>query len=272
MMKTGFRFAALGIALALVAPSMASAQTSNVKGIIVARNGATMTVKADDGTTSVITLNAATNVEQLNGALGLQHKTAPATALITGLPVSVDVAQVGSELDATAVKFKAGDLKTAQMVAAGTAQENSALQAQINQNAANEAALKDNVANINKFDTKGTATVLFATNSTALTPKGKADLNALAKQAANISNYMVSVTGFTDSTGNPKINQQLSDHRAAVVTNYLTEVANVPPFRILSPAALSQSHPVGDNETTSGRAENRRVVVNILVSKGLEGM
>jgi outer membrane protein OmpA-like peptidoglycan-associated protein len=271
-MKTGFRFATLGIALALAAPSMVAAQTTNIKGVIVARNGATMTVKAADGTTSVITLNAATNVEQLNGALGLQHKTQPATALINGLPVSVDVAQVGSELDATKIQFKAADLKTAQMVAAGTAQENAALQAQINTNAANEAALKNDVANINKFDTKGTATVLFATNSTALTPKGKEDLNALAKQAAAISNYMISVTGYTDSTGNAKINQQLSDHRAAVVTNYLTEVANVPPFRILSPAALSQSHPAADNETAAGRAENRRVVVNILVSKGLEGM
>ena len=271
-MTTAFRFAGLGIALALAVPSIAAAQTTNIKGVIVARNGATMTVKAADGTTSVITLNAATNVEQLNGAVGLLHKTAPATALINGLPVSVDVAQVGSELDATKVQFKASDLKTATMVAAGTAQENAALQAQINTNAANEAALKNDVANINKFDTKGTATVLFATNSTALTPKGKADLNALAKQAAGISNYMISVTGYTDSTGNAKINQQLSDHRAAVVTNYLTEVANVPPFRILSPAALSQSHPADSNETAAGRAENRRVVVNILVSKGLEGM
>jgi outer membrane protein OmpA-like peptidoglycan-associated protein len=105
-----------------------------------------------------------------------------------------------------------------------------------------------------------------------LTPKGKADLSALAKQAAQISNYMISVAGYTDSTGNAAYNQRLSDERAAVVTNYLTENVNVPPFRILSPAALSQSHPVGSNESSNGRAENRRVVVNILVSKGLENM
>ena len=271
-MNTAFRFAGVSIALALAVPAIVQAQTTNIKGVIVARNGATMTVKAADGTTSVITLNAATNVQQLEGAVGLRHKTAPATALIDGLPVSVDVAQVGSELDATKVQFKASDLKTAQIATAAAAQENAKLQGQISQNAANEAALKDNVANINKFDTKGTATVLFATNSTALTPKGKADLNALAKQAAGISNYMVSVTGFTDSTGNAKINQRLSDERAAVVTNYLTEVANVPPFRILAPAALAQSHPADSNETAAGRAENRRVVVNILVSKGLENM
>jgi outer membrane protein OmpA-like peptidoglycan-associated protein len=217
-------------------------------------------------------MNAATQVEQLEGALGLREQTQAATALINGLPVSVDVAQVGSELDATKIKFKASDLKTATMVQAGVAQEDANLQSQASKNAANEAALKNDVANINKFDTKGTATVLFAENSKVITPKGKADLQALAKQAANISNYMISVAGYTDSTGNAAINQRLSDERAAVVTNYLTEVANVPPFRILSPAALSQSHPVGDNESSSGRAENRRVVVNILVSKGLEGM
>jgi hypothetical protein len=141
-MKTVFRLAGVGIAFALAAPAMVAAQTTNIKGVIVARNGATMTVKAADGTASVITLNAATNVEQLDGALGLQHKTQPASALINGLPVSVDVAQVGSELDATAIKFKASDLKAAQMIAAGSAQENAALQAQISQNAANEAALR----------------------------------------------------------------------------------------------------------------------------------
>jgi outer membrane protein OmpA-like peptidoglycan-associated protein len=269
-MKTYLKMAGIGAMLALSVPAFA--QTSKIQGMIVARDGATMTVKAADGTQTVITLNAATQVEQINGALGLQHKVAPATALINGLPVSVEVAQVGNETDATKVEFKASDLKTATMVAAGTAEENAALQAQIKTNAANEAALQNRVANINKFDTKGTATVLFAENSKVITPKGKADLAALAKQAAGISNYMISVAGYTDSTGNAAYNQKLSDERAAVVTNYLTEQLNVPPFRILAPAALAQYHPAGSNETAGGRAENRRVVVNILVSKGLEGM
>lgn len=264
----------LGImgALLLTGSTMALADGTNIKGVITARDGANMTVTGQDGTKTVVTLTDSTKVQEVEGALGVRKTTEAATALIDGLPVSVDVVQNGSETDATAVKFKGSDLKTAQMVAAGTAQEDANLQGQVSVNAANEADLRNRVANMNNYTSVASTTVLFPVNGTTVSAAAQKDLLALAKTAANTKGYMVSVQGFTDSSGNAAYNQKLSDERAAAVTAFLLQAGNIKPYRMLSPAAMSMSHPVGSNETASGKAENRRVTVNVLVSKGLQGM
>jgi len=41
--------------------------------------------------------------------------------------------------------------------------------------------------------------------------------------------------------------------------------------RIVAPGAMGESNPVDSNETTSGRAENRRVDVKLLLNKGVAG-
>jgi outer membrane protein OmpA-like peptidoglycan-associated protein len=35
---------------------------------------------------------------------------------------------------------------------------------------------------------------------------------------------------------------------------------------------MSEADPLADNNTAEGKAQNRRVAVNILVSKGLDGL
>lgn len=269
--QTYLRLGVMG-ALLLAGSSMAFAAGTNIKGIITARDGANMTITAQDGTKTVVTLTDDTNVQEVEGSLGVRKTQAAATALIDGLPVSVDVVQNGNETDATAVKFKASDLKTATMVQAGVAQEDANLQAQDSKNAADEADLRNRVANINNYTSVADATVLFPVNGTALTPEAKKALLALAATAAQTKGYMISVQGFTDSSGNAAYNQKLSDERASTVTAFLLETGNIKPYRMLSPAAMSMSHPVGSNETASGKAQNRRVTVNVLVSKGTQGM
>jgi outer membrane protein OmpA-like peptidoglycan-associated protein len=264
----------LGIigALLLTGSTMALADGTNIKGVITSRDGANMTVTGQDGTKTVITITDSTKVQQVEGALGVRKDSEAATALIDGLPVSVDVVQNGSETDATAVKFKASDLKTATMVQAGVAQEDAKLQSQVSANAANEADLRNHVANMDNYTSVASTTVLFPVNGTTVSAAGKQQLMALAQTAAGTKGYLVSVQGFTDSSGNASYNQKLSDERAAAVTAFLLQAGNIKPYRMLSPAAMSQSHPVGSNETASGKAENRRVTVNVLVSKGLQGM
>ncbi|WP_166430449.1 OmpA family protein [Polymorphobacter arshaanensis] len=259
-------------ALLLAGSTMALADGTNIKGVITSRDGANMTVTGQDGTKTVITITDTTNVQQVEGSLGVRKDSEPATALIDGLPVSVDVVQNGTETDATAVKFKASDLKTAQMVQAGVAQEDAKLQSQVSANAANEADLRNHVANMDNYTSVADTTVLFAVNSTALSPAAKSALQAISAKAKATNGYLVSVQGFTDSSGNAAYNQKLSDERAAAVTAYLLQIGNIKPYRMLSPAAMSQSNPVGSNETASGKAENRRVTVNVLVSKGLQGL
>jgi len=41
---------------------------------------------------------------------------------------------------------------------------------------------------------------------------------------------------------------------------------------MLTPTGMADSDPAADNTTTEGKAQNRRVTVNILVSKSVDGM
>ena len=41
---------------------------------------------------------------------------------------------------------------------------------------------------------------------------------------------------------------------------------------MLAPAAMGESHQVGNDKTAEGEAENRRVVVRVLQNKGVAGL
>jgi OOP family OmpA-OmpF porin len=69
------------------------------------------------------------------------------------------------------------------------------------------------------------------------------------------------VEGHTDSVGSSKNNKSLSEARALSVKSYLVE-NGVDEFR-LSSAGFGQENPVASNDTKTGRAENRRVEINL---------
>jgi flagellar motor protein MotB len=50
---------------------------------------------------------------------------------------------------------------------------------------------------------------------------------------------------------------------------YLVENHNIPLRRIITPFGYGEAKAVADNGTRDGRAENRRVEVKFLISKGL---
>ena len=54
--------------------------------------------------------------------------------------------------------------------------------------------------------------------------------------------------------------------------NYLQQVCKWKPYRMLTPTGMAESDPLASNDTPEGKAQNRRVSVNILVSKGLDGL
>ena len=69
------------------------------------------------------------------------------------------------------------------------------------------------------------------------------------------------VEGHTDSTGSDKLNQSLSEARALSVKEYLVE-NGVDEFR-LSALGYGESKPIDTNNTKAGRANNRRVEINL---------
>ena len=90
--------------------------------------------------------------------------------------------------------------------------------------------------------------------------------------ADGMSNALMLVVGYTDAVGSEEYNQTLSEKRAASVINYLQQACRWKPYRMLTPTGMAEADPVADNETYEGKAQNRRVAVNVLVSKGLDGL
>ena len=106
-----------------------------------------------------------------------------------------------------------------------------------------------------------------ATNaeSTASTPNRK-----WALPVAGIA--LLLVVGYTDAVGDEDYNQELSEKRSGRVVNFLQQKCGWAPYRMLTPTGMSESDPAADNTTAEGRAQNRRVAVNILVSKAVDGI
>jgi OOP family OmpA-OmpF porin len=102
-----------------------------------------------------------------------------------------------------------------------------------------------------------------------LNTDAKAKLDAIATKAVNAKGYVLEVTGFADSTGATERNRALSQRRADAVIRYLVENHQIPLRRIVTPYGFGETNPVADNKTRTGRAENRRVEVKVLVNKGL---
>jgi outer membrane protein OmpA-like peptidoglycan-associated protein len=76
----------------------------------------------------------------------------------------------------------------------------------------------------------------------------------------------VQIEGFTDSVGTDDYNQGLSERRAAAVRDALTGMG-ISSDRIQA-RGLGKSSPVADNESATGRQQNRRVEVIISESDG----
>lgn len=72
----------------------------------------------------------------------------------------------------------------------------------------------------------------------------------------------VSVDGHTDARGTDDYNQRLSERRAEAVVDYLSRLG-VSPSR-LQPQGFGESRPVASNHTEEGRAQNRRVELNVI--------
>lgn len=237
----------------------------DVEGIISARSGDRMQVTSEDGTKSVITINDDTDIIGKGGFLGLGSKERAAASLMNGLPVSVQTMQAGGTLVASKIKFKNDDLDTAAMIRNGTDQRFA------EQTQATE-ALRGRMGDIDKYNVKGTTNVNFDTGKAVLSPQAKADLCATAQAADGMDNALMLVAGYTDSTGDLEYNQKLSEKRAARVVNFLQQSCGWKPYRMLTPTGMAEADPVASNETAEGKAQNRRVSVNILVSKGLDGL
>jgi OmpA-OmpF porin, OOP family len=125
----------------------------------------------------------------------------------------------------------------------------------------------DRFMSLADYDVRGKATVRFAFASSALSNESEGALKTLSETATGLKGYLIEVTGFADSTGHDAINTKLSEDRAKAVITYLIQQCGVPVRHIVAPGAMGEYGPAASNETAAGRAENRRVEINVLIHK-----
>lgn len=240
------------------------AKGPDIKGIITARSGDKLKITTADGNATIVSINEATKIKSGGGLLSSKNKLT-SSALLNGLPVTIKTWQSSAGLIANQITFRNNDLKTATMIRNGTAQ-------QFEEQTAATEALRGRMGDIDKYNIKGTTNVYFDTGKYSLSPRAKEELCATAASAEATDNALMLVVGYTDSVGDEEYNQILSEKRASSVINYLQQACRWKPYRMLTPTGMAESDPLASNDTEEGKAQNRRVSVNILVSKGLDGL
>jgi len=103
--------------------------------------------------------------------------------------------------------------------------------------------------------------VLFTTGKADLKSGATGNLNKLATFLDKYPDRNVAIQGYTDSVGSEDYNQALSERRAESVKSYLT-AQGIGATR-LTASGKGRSDPVADNDSASGRQQNRRVEVVI---------
>jgi outer membrane protein OmpA-like peptidoglycan-associated protein len=104
--------------------------------------------------------------------------------------------------------------------------------------------------------------VNFDFDSAAIRPDAEVILSSAVEVLKESPEVRVEVAGHTDSTGAEAYNQGLSERRAKAVSDYLTS-HGVQASRLRT-IGSGEAQPVADNSTIDGRAQNRRVELNVL--------
>jgi outer membrane protein OmpA-like peptidoglycan-associated protein len=110
--------------------------------------------------------------------------------------------------------------------------------------------------------------VLFDTGKYTLKPDTKVSLAKVAGILQAYPGLKLQVEGYTDSVGADDYNQKLSENRAGSVQDFL--IAQGVPQANISATGYGKTHPVADNSTAAGKAQNRRV--NLVVSGAAIGV
>lgn len=249
------------------------------KGVVIERNGDVFTIRDRSRNDYQVLLTDRTSIKTHGGFLR-SGKKYPVTDILRGLIVEVEGrGDAQGQLVAEKVRFNESDMRAAlttdtrvgpveenQRRIAGQMDELYAVAAEARKEASNANA---RITALDDYDVNETATVNFRVNSAALSPEAKAQLDTLAEKALAAKGYMIEVAGHTDSTGSEAKNFRLSRQRAESVIQYLAVHHNIPLRRFVTPMGYGKTTAVADNTTASGRAQNRRVEVRIIVNRGM---
>ncbi|MEZ2721506.1 outer membrane protein OmpA [Paenalcaligenes hominis] len=109
------------------------------------------------------------------------------------------------------------------------------------------------------------ADTFFDFDKATLKPEGRQVLDQVADQASSLELETLIAVGHTDSTGPEAYNQKLSERRANSVKEYLVS-KGIAADRIYT-EGKGELDPIATNATREGRAQNRRVEIEIVGSR-----
>ena len=103
------------------------------------------------------------------------------------------------------------------------------------------------------------AEIPFMFDRSDLTSQATGKLDSFISSIRQRVSNIISIFGHTDSLGTDPYNDALSERRANRVRDYLLNSGI--PGREISVKGMGEGSPIADNNTRSGRAKNRRVVI-----------
>ncbi|MEO1032710.1 MAG: OmpA family protein [Bacteroidota bacterium] len=100
--------------------------------------------------------------------------------------------------------------------------------------------------------------ILFDSGSANIQPRSLGIVRQISQVLMQDQNIKLNIIGHTDSDGSDDVNLKLSKERADAVKEALVNLYNISKDR-LTTEGKGETQPVGDNTTTDGKAQNRRV-------------
>ena len=280
-------FIATTVLVLLTSPAFAqvsSGQSIETEGLILTRDGDTMTIDSPNHGKQVVAINDETKVLTPKGMF--RKNNMEVTSLVPGLEVKVKgTGDANGQIVAEKIEFSKESLRRANQVhAAMTATKGQVAENQagvssnaekIGTNASDISQHKQQIGAVEKrfddlteFDVKKQLSVNFPTGKSDIPQESQQQLAELSKEAQGQKGYLIEVQGFASTSGSADKNQQLSEDRAENIVDYLHQ-QGVPLKNIVNPAAMGTTLPVGDNNTEEGRLKNQRVEVKMMVNRGL---
>jgi len=110
----------------------------------------------------------------------------------------------------------------------------------------------------------------FSSNSYKMRSNIKPQLDELVQFLTNYPMLQLIVEGHTDSDGDERDNQVLSERRARNITEYLMEKGGFEPGRIIA-RGYGESRPLVPNDTDEHKKQNRRVEFKLILDKDYDG-
>jgi OmpA-OmpF porin, OOP family len=259
--------------------SVPSGSKMKFRGVVISRNADVFTIRDRSRADYQVLITDNTSIKT-NGGFLRSGKKYPVTDILRGLIVEVEGrGDNQGQLVADKIRFNESDMRAAitsdtrvspveanQERMAGQMDELYAVAAEAR---AEVKAVNERVSSLDDYDVQESVSVTFRTNSAVLSPEAKQQLDDLAAKTMNAKAFMIEVAGHTDSTGSDAKNFRLSRDRADAVVQYLAVQHKIPLRRFVTPMGYGKTEAVADNTTASGRSQNRRVDVKMIINRGM---